>query len=382
MLNGRPVVFLSCSEKHKATVAIPIRDGLTSRGLHAVIVSAEPSLPRTGWTVDDKVESYMNASDAFVALCTADDELADGTVQCRQNIVDEIQRARNKPHLRDKIMVLKSASVRLPSNISTVYDPLDPQDIGKAVDLVVTQLNAWGVVSASASVSPPSSTSTSIPIDRLIRGIQLGDHDKASKRAYELALETSRQGQLQVVSDLRRHLKDSTERTDVHVVASILEAIARIDPTLVPLEAIEELANSDEIPIRVAAIFMLWDLTEAAPGVVPLGIVGRLARPADEDWYVEAPAMAVTKLLMLHRQTARVIFDRLARSPDSTDRYEVAVALLDLANVDASAIPRDLATRLAQDSDELVAKKAHEVLQAIAHVDENAYIKRFRPFGI
>lgn len=84
----------------------------------------------------------------------------------------------------------------------------------------------------------------------------------------------------------------------------------------------------------------------------------------------------------LRRPGSRVIFDRLARSPDPTDRYKVAVALLDLASVDASAVARDLTTRLARDSDELVAKKAHEDLEAIAHLDENAYIKRFRPFGI
>src|SRR5258707_7303173 len=98
MLNGRPVVFISCSEKFKLAVARPIREGLKEVGVHGVIVSDELALPRTGWTTDDKVESYLDASDAFLALCTADDKIEDGTVQCRQNIIDEIPRARLKPH--------------------------------------------------------------------------------------------------------------------------------------------------------------------------------------------------------------------------------------------------------------------------------------------
>jgi hypothetical protein len=87
VLYGRPVVFLSCSEKFKLTVARLIRDGLREAGVQGVIVSDELALPRTGWTPEDKVESYLDASDAFLALCTADNELTDGTVECRQNII-------------------------------------------------------------------------------------------------------------------------------------------------------------------------------------------------------------------------------------------------------------------------------------------------------
>jgi hypothetical protein len=158
--------------------------------------------------------------------------------------------------------------------------------------------------------------------------------------------------------------------------------MARIDHTLVPAEAIEELSLSDDTTRRIAAVLLLWDLAEAAPGLVPLGVLGRLARPADEDWYVEAPAMAVTKLLMLHRRYARLILDHLALSSDPHDRQEVASALLDLATVDGSAVPPDLATRLAEDPDDLVAKKGQEVVAAISSLPEKAYANRFGQFGI
>lgn len=385
MLNGRTVVFLSCSEKFRPTVAEPIRDGLATLGYHAVIVSQEPGLPGADWTPDAKVQSYVDASDALVALCTADNQLDDGTMQTRPNIIDEIQRARSTPRLRDKIMVLKAHDVRLPSNINPVYEHLDPAEIQAAIDRIVIQLRAWDMLPAGPSAPPPpppAPTAPSIPIEQLLDGLDLGDHDKASARAYQLALDTTLTGQRDVAKRMLQHVAASTDDTDVHIASSMVEAIARIDPTLVPLDAIEELATSAEVPKRIAAISLLWDLAEAAPGLVPLGIVGRLARPAEEDWYVYAPAMAVAKLLMLHRRTARLIFDHLAVSADPTDRYEVAAALLDLASVDVATVPPDLAQRLAGDSDDLVAKKGEEVLATIAHLDENAHHRRFMPFGI
>ena len=380
MLEGRPVLFLSCSERFKADVALPIHHALHLQGVHAVVVSEEPMLPRTGWSPDDKVESYLNASDAFAALATPDDALGDGSIQCRQNIIDEIQRARSKPHLRDRIIVLKEPSVRLPSNISPTYERLDVAAIGTAVHTILRQLDAWGVLPASTPT--PLSTEPPIAIGALIEGIGLGDQDKASARAYENALTVSRADQLWAVSQLLQRLEDPDESPGTHILTTVLEAIARVDHSLVPIEKIEELAHSEDTAKRIAAVFLLWDLAESAPGFVPLGLVGRLARPADEDWYVGAPAMAITKLLMLRRQHARLIFDRLACSANATDRFEVAVALLDLASVDATAVPIDLARHLSKDADDLVSQKGWEVLTAIANVDEHAYEKRFRPFGL
>ncbi len=87
MLNGRVVVFLSCSEKFKQDVALPVRDGLARHGVHGVIVSEEPMLPRTSGEPESKIEAYLDASDAFVALCTPDDQLQGGSFHCRLNII-------------------------------------------------------------------------------------------------------------------------------------------------------------------------------------------------------------------------------------------------------------------------------------------------------
>ena len=146
MLNGRPVVFLSCSDRYKESVAAKVRAALDDVGVWGVIVSDEPLLPRVEWEPGAKVESYMNASDAVVALCTPDDTLADGTVQTRPNIIDEIRMARERPNLRDRVLVAKARDVRLPSNINPTYERLDPADLGPLITIVIEQLRTCGVV--------------------------------------------------------------------------------------------------------------------------------------------------------------------------------------------------------------------------------------------
>jgi hypothetical protein len=61
MLDGRPVVFLSCSDKYKESVAAKVRTALEGVGVWGVIVSDESLLSRVGWEPSDKVDAYMNA---------------------------------------------------------------------------------------------------------------------------------------------------------------------------------------------------------------------------------------------------------------------------------------------------------------------------------
>ena len=383
MLHGQAMLFLSCSERFKDQVAIPIRDALRTRGIFAVIVSEEPMLPRTGGDPDSKVESYLNAADALVALCTPDDRLADGTVQCRQNIIDEIQRARGKPHLRDRIHVLKEQSVRLPSNINPTYERLDIDNAGLVVDNIIRQLAAWGVLAREPERLPVQAARPPTSVGELIDGLELGDDDEARRRAYELLGRESRSTQEATVEELRSFVLDTTSEggDEVHRAGSVLEAINRLDASLVPVTIIEELSQSENFTARTTAANLLWDRAEVAPGDIPLGLLGRLARPAVEDWYVQAPAMAAAKLLLLHRRAARIIFDDLARSENPEDRYAVAAALLDVATINTRAVPRDIAEQLARDEDELVAKKAHEVLGAVGDQPEDEPDPR-SPFGL
>jgi hypothetical protein len=91
--------------------------------------------------------------------------------------------------------------------------------------------------------------------------------------------------------------------------------------------------------------------------------------------------MAATKLLLLRRRPARIIFDCLALSTDAEDRFQVANALVDVASVDPGAGPQDMLELLATDTDDLVAAKAHE---ALVMISERPELQRnsLSPFGL
>ena len=123
----------------------------------AIVVSEEPLLPSVAADPNGKVESYLDVADAFVALCTPDDELSDGSVQTRENIIDEIQRAYQKDHLCFRIQVFKATDVRLPSNLNPTYEDLAPDDPISVVERIIRQLAAWRVITAvPARMDAPS----------------------------------------------------------------------------------------------------------------------------------------------------------------------------------------------------------------------------------
>jgi pimeloyl-ACP methyl ester carboxylesterase len=144
-------IFISVSERRKEAVAWPFRDRLAAHGLRAFIVSDEPR-PVGTWTPEEKVDAFLDRSDAVVVFATADVESGDDRFT-RPNIGDEIARARSKPHLRDRVVVLKEHGVTLPSNIDPAYESLDLSDPDRAFDRASLQLAEWGI---SPFVGAPS----------------------------------------------------------------------------------------------------------------------------------------------------------------------------------------------------------------------------------
>ena len=370
MLDGRPVVFLSCSEKYKERVAAKLRDALAEVGVWGVIVSDEPLMSRVGWEPGDQVDAFMNASDAVVALCTADDQLADGTVQTRQNIIDEIRLARERPHLRGKVLVAKARPVRLPSNINPTYENLDPSDLRPLVRIVLRQLREWGVVGerpAGPVMHHPAPSA-----EQLLAGLGLGDWEEAQRRAYTVALTADHAGLEGIVDALLERVRQGD---DAHVPCMLLQSLIEIDPQLARPHLIEELASREDIASRMAAALILHALAREAPDLVPLGLLGRLARPADEDWYVQDPAMSAVTRLMGRRCQSRVILDELARSADPTDRFAIGAALLELAHAKPESVPPDLVKDLVGDADPLVAEKGREVHTLIEPLPPDSYAR-------
>jgi hypothetical protein len=176
-------------------------------------------------------------------------------------------------------------------------------------------------------------------------------------------------------------VKASADGDEIHRASSVLEAINRLDPSLLSHDLIEELGAAEEASKRMSAAMLLWDRAEVAPGDVPLGVLGRLARPATEDWYVQAPAMAAAKQLLLRRRAVQIIFDVLAQSEYADDRQTVAAALLDVAHVDPRVVPRQLAVRLANDSDDVVSAAGRELVELLGPGSDDDRDPR-SPFGL
>jgi pimeloyl-ACP methyl ester carboxylesterase len=147
-------VFISCSERRKEAVAWPFRDRLAEEGSRGFIVSDEPR-PTGTWTPEEKVDAFLERSDAVVVFATADLEAGEDRFT-RPNIGDEIGRARSKPHLRDRVCVLKEHGVTLPSNIDPAYESLDLSDLDRAFDRALLQLAEWGLARDRTVAGPRS----------------------------------------------------------------------------------------------------------------------------------------------------------------------------------------------------------------------------------
>jgi hypothetical protein len=382
MLRGQVAVFLSCSEKFREAVARPVRDALAGQGLRVIILSDEPPLGSASGG-ETGAEPYLDASSAFVALCTADYELSDGSKYPRANIIDEIQQALGRPHLRDHAQVLNSPGVLLPSDITPTYDSLDVTKPAVAAEVILKQLQQWGIVPVPESpAAAPHRVGVweADDVDALLAARPPGDRDEACGRIYPLLRDRSEDRRRWVAHELYREVMESGEHTRAFSAAALLEAVSGLDRALVSPEMIETLASHPRYPARACAADLLRDRAAVAPLDVPVEVLGRLAAPSTEDWFVWAPAMAAVQELALHRREAYAIFSSLAGSDDARDRFAVAAALLGLAGVRPAAVARGLAERLSEDPDPLIAEKARNVLSATEQVTDREHAECYQRF--
>jgi pimeloyl-ACP methyl ester carboxylesterase len=150
-------VFISCSERQKEALARPFRALLARSGVPGFIVSDAPR-PEGTWTPEEKVDAYLDRSDAVVVFATGDLEAGDDRYT-RPNIGDEIGRARSKPHLRNRVCVLKEHGVTLPSNINPAYESLDLAHPEEGFERALAQLREWGLrVNTLPEGSPAAAT--------------------------------------------------------------------------------------------------------------------------------------------------------------------------------------------------------------------------------
>jgi hypothetical protein len=161
-------VFISCSERQKEALARPFKELLAQNGVRGYIVSDDPR-PEGTWTPEEKVDAYLDLSDAVVVFATADLDAGQDRYT-RPNIGDEIGRARSKPQLRNRICILKEHGVTLPSNINPAYESFDPAQPEEGFRRALAQLREWGLPLDRPSETPPTAALPSpAPSERLPR---------------------------------------------------------------------------------------------------------------------------------------------------------------------------------------------------------------------
>jgi len=217
----------------------------------------------------------------------------------------------------------------------------------------------------------------------LFDGVHLGDHDQAEQRLRSLFSRVPKKSQRHVARAVFEHVMATPKRGDeVHISTSFLEAIARLDAALVPIESVEQLVLSQVVEHRMSAAMMLWDLAEVAPGVVPIDLVAKLAKPATEDWYVFAPALGAVKQLALSRRSALQVLLDLAESQNADDRLAAVEALAEITRVNATLIPIQPVRQLCSDADQSVSEAARKLRPVINKVPKRDRETGYRTFGL
>jgi CAP12/Pycsar effector protein, TIR domain len=192
VIEGKPTVVLSYSERFQDEVARPVAKTLRRFGLRPVLVGDEPLPAGIESNPNNKVEWFFLNAEMAVILATPDDRTENGEVKTRANVVDEYRLAQQKEHLREKLLVFKAEDVELHSNINPVYEPLPLDNPEWIANRIVEQAMVWGLLSPvptpNADSGPTSSeegTSGAPPV------VHTGDDDAAATQQASDALQSA-----------------------------------------------------------------------------------------------------------------------------------------------------------------------------------------------
>jgi hypothetical protein len=161
VIDGKPTIVLSYSERFQDKVARPVAKLLRRFGLRPVLVGDELLPPGIESNPNDKVEWFFLNAEMAVILATPDDRTKNGEFKPRGNVVDEYRIAQQKEHLKKKLQVFKAENVQLPSNINPVYEPLPLDDPESIANRIVEQARVWGLLPPVPTPNPDSGPTSS-----------------------------------------------------------------------------------------------------------------------------------------------------------------------------------------------------------------------------
>jgi hypothetical protein len=378
-------VFISVSEKFRTSLGDRLKRLLEANRFNGVIVTEAP-LPPGAFDPEGKVEAYLRLSVAVIVLATPDEINEKGEARTRQNIADEIGRARSMDHLRTRIVVLKERSVLLHSNVNPAHEPLNLADPMPAFHAAMTQLRIWGLPMPEPFFlpeeleAPPGSV-----VSDLIRGIGI-EHaiDDARRIASAELGHRTKLEQRRFVRDIVEFMVAEQSWEGRMGASHLLEALLQLDVGLFDGDGIDRLARHPDSLVRSSVAVMLYDLALRVPGLVPIDIVAMLLRGQPQDspasgWYVFTPARNCLQILALSRPDAWPVFSEMAATRIRNLREEAATAALAVAKVRPGVVPLRLLADLAADADGTVNGLAKEAVTLVSAVPEAE--RGYAPFG-
>jgi len=356
MYDDKVAVFLSCSHTFKEKVAYRFREVLEAPGIDMIGIIVE-DIPKLGaaWTADDKVEGWLDVSDAFVALMTQD-----GTVTTRQNIVDEMARARYKGNIGGRVMIIRDERVQIPSNIAPIWCSLDVANPNKAISDLLKQLRTWGYTMSDHLVLGTANEPVSQPPSVLADVKPGDDYVKTKVKVLRWMADNSKENQHSAILHLLQEM-DSEDWNVSAAASSIVEYLVEADPTLISQTELYRLATSRKTSIRMSAAVILWGWSMNIPGYVPIDLLMRLIR-SDEDWYVFTPARSAMKQLALSRVDAMAVIRQMALDDDHYDQEFALDALEQISSERPDLVPADAVVHFTSSEDESIMERAKAIL--------------------
>lgn len=387
MIDGKKAVLISLAERRKKQLGYPLRDLLEANDVRGVILSDWPRIG-TSWTVEEKVEAYLDVCEAVIVLATSEIGDPSGERFPRLNIADEIARARSREHIAHRICVLKERPVQLPSNVDPAYEDLNSEDPTAAFDAALRQLRAWDFPIPDVPRRPTPAAARPDLRDalQLVDALDRTEPLRTRTRVATLLSERTKPEQRAVVDSLA-HLIRTSDEWEIRATASqFLEEVAALDHSIVSSELIDELSRSDNDSVQMSAAVILFLRAVIDPGAVPLDIVERLAVPSPDadpvgSWYVYTPARNTLRQLALTRRETWEVVERMATHADPDAREAAANIAFDVAKHRPAAVPRELVSALTLDPVPVVKRLARQALELVSTVKVRDHQDAYTPFA-
>jgi hypothetical protein len=371
VIDGKPTIVLSYSERFQDEVARPVAKLLRRFGLRPVLVGDEPLPPGIESSPNDKVEWFFLEAQMAVILATPDDRTENGGFKPRGNVVDEYRLAQQKEHLKNKLQVFKAENVELHSNINPVYEPLPLDDPESIANSIVEQARVWGLLppvpTPNADSAPTSSEEGTSGAPSVVHTDE--DDDTAATQQASDALQSASAALCGAATDsfsARRAAlaiaaltadEADADPVGVHLANTLFarrrEVILRERERLLLFETYLQNTQGENVPgiywvrdlSRLQIIELLLPLVRRGEGTPTqrhaLSILGKLGAPAAAD-------------------RAREILRPLLSSDDATLRQSALEFIRERRELDL----RDLLA-----DPELVERDRHEVTQTLAVLD-------------